>query len=398
MRLAMGGAETLDARLEFGVSSGEVTLGFTGTVVFDTTIKRSGAASFKANSGANNSSSVIRSAGVTPNDRWQYNRCYFYITALPTSDLQIISELVAVSLTSAGKIKTSNGQLSTNTVSLNTWFCVEQAIRNDTTTGTRRHKVRLDGTDVGTEYTTTAGALTDRTSYGVCNTATGTFTLYWDDYATNDDQGSLNNTWVGTAEKMLLVMAASDEAVGSNWKLGGGGTPSGNAYDTVNNLPPLGVGADAAGNTTGQIQNTVSDASTAAANCADFRCQSYSAAGVDTGSTVTAVRPVTAFGDPFAATTYTGAQAVVTNPSIGTEATIATSAGAAATYPSGWRTPTIGTQGPTYDVSSQPTLSQGPVVRVRKATATPNRILVCAAGVYFGYIPPAPANKFMATA
>src|SRR6478735_6907699 len=134
-RLNMGGAE-------IGISSATASPQpdniqvVTGAVTRDTSIFRSGVASYKFNSSAN----AVATAGIagfsTVANRSQFFRGYFYFTNFPDVDQQLVvwgsagGSLPQIRLRTGGALalySTNSVQQGSDSVALNTnqWYCVE---------------------------------------------------------------------------------------------------------------------------------------------------------------------------------------------------------------------------------------------------------------------------------
>jgi hypothetical protein len=371
-RLAFGGAEGQSTLLDV------LTIG--GTVNINTTTPRSGAACFSHPSGSD-SRCIYAHTNVT--NRQFYGRAWVYFSGNPSVSTRIASwssgttHVEEVLLGTDRKITAPDGTVSASAYSAG-YHCIEIALKYDGTNWISDCKI--DGVTLGSQRTHSPGVSPNRFNFGNCNSAAHGITLLSDDWAVNDDQGSSQNSWCGNTGSVLLSLPTADNAVGSDWKLGAGTAPSSNAYDSVNNVPPIGV-SNATATDAKQIKDAVGS-QTAPASNADFTCQSYTTAGASAGSTVTVTQALTAVA-PSSGTGIAFAVKIVSNPADSAEATLTTPSTGAGTFPTGWnRLP--------GNITSAPSVTNGtqPVVRVGKRnTSTSPVSLSCFAGIYFEYEP-----------
>lgn len=334
----------------------------------------------------------------TPN-RWLYSRCWFRVTAIPavsTSSLiaavfDALSTVWNVYLRSDGTLSQSNvvpgASPFTPPIAVDQWNCLEVGVWGDSTTS-RRIILRLNGVqfdDFSTSSTPTSYG--DSVRWGWISTAPGT--IYFDDIAVNDDTGGDQNSWPGASGAIVLLKPVSDQAVGADWKLGTGTNPSANAFDSLNNVPPVGVANGVAGSDPKQIRDVVSNI-TAPASDADIKLAAYSTV-MPSDSVVRVAQAVAV----AAHSSNTVAQDIefglVSGPSE-SRPTINLPINAAGTYPTNWRNARGNVL---YDPSVAST--DQPVLRLGKRTASTVAHLCCLMGVQIEYEPSA-NQRFMAVA
>lgn len=372
MRQNFGGAELEAAALD--------NLTIAGTVNINTTTKRSGNAAFDHPG----SDSRCIHAHTNATGVWFYARVWIYFSANPAVAVRVATWSTStnyqggVVLGTDGKITGSDGTISGSAYAPG-WHCIEIGLKFNTVNDWRI-KSRVDGLDLGGEVLKNPSVTPDRFNFGNTNAVAHGITLLSDDWAINDDTGAAQNSWPGITEKIILSLPTADNAVGADWKLGDTTSPSSNAYDSVNNMPPVGV-ADAGAPAGAQIRDAVANITDPAA-AADFTCQSYTTAGVPSGGTVTATKAIAAVGLSSGGTARAVGMKIVSNPADSAEVNTNTPTAGISTYPSGWGF----AQGA---VTSAPSVTNGtaPVVRIGKRTSTASTRVVSAVGVYFGYEP-----------
>lgn len=314
-------------------------------------------------------------------------RFYINVATLPNVKTLIysgaagaISQAQGIFLNTSGSLTITDGAgvtaTSSVTLSLNAWHQISLAV--NTTDGSNFISLTIDGS-LQAQVTSTAGQTllydTAQLGVGVENTSTPTCDVYFDDVL-------FANTFsvIGPGQQVLLLPTA-DSAIG-NWTAGAGGVT--NLFNAVKNIPPAGVAAASETNTS-QIKNgssTVPSDYTAT-------CQSYTAKGITTGSTVNAVSSIVADGIEDTTQTF-GLVFVASNPTQSAPATtfeFRYGAGAIAvgTFFTGWDVDL----GP---VSTNPvvTLGTAPTVSLRKLTSTTSKDDACFLGAYVDYNPPIP--------
>lgn len=156
-----------------------------------------------------------------------------------------------------------------------------------------------------------------------------TVTVYFDDWAVNDDQGADQNTWPGPG-KVVWLRPVSDVARG-NWVGGAGGTT--NLFAALDNEPPVGVAEASATNTS---QTKV--AGTGNNEDLDVTLETYASKGIAEADVVKVVQ-VFAYGGEGAVTTgtKTGSIGLLNDPVVSAAITSYGSS-AVGTHPSQWLT------------------------------------------------------------
>jgi hypothetical protein len=256
-------------------------IGGAGTVTRDTTVTRpgSGPASAKCNSTAGNvvaHTAPANQSNAAGNGLGQfstsatdyYARGYFNITNLPTSDVPIMrydggaTAQVEIRLRTTGALAfynaTAGTQIGSDSAAISTgfWYRLEMRALRASTTSVTNVEALVDGVSLGSAVL----ALT-------ATSGTGLFRLGWvaapgankvlnvDDCAVND-AGSTNQVGYPGAGNILPLLPVSDNARGTNWVAGAGGTS--NLFDALDNTPPVGLALASATNTS-QIKNVTSD-------------------------------------------------------------------------------------------------------------------------------------------
>lgn len=331
--------------------------------------------------------------------RWFYIRAWFLSTALPPSGTRQIAGLLQGTVVIRPLFQHPDGTISSNAiygatphsppVPINEWHCFEIGAMND---GSNFFwKMRLDGTEFSSLSITSTQTI-NRIRFGVLSGATDASTTYFDDLAINDDQGVKQNSWPNVLGKIVLITPTSDQTVGANWALGQGTAPAGLAYDSVNNIPPLGVANNAAGSDPKQIRNAVASIAQPAADV-DLKCAAYSTV-VPAGNGIKVLAPIFELGHSSGSLTSHVDVGLIDKPSqASTDALIP--AGAASTFPGVWNRFAS-------DVVYDPVvvLSDQPVLRIGRRTATALTQVCCFAGLILEYepLPPSGDQKFLAVA
>lgn len=377
----------IEAAEQFGLS-GALSMFGTTPPVRDVTTPRSGAAAWKCDSAAGNTTSFITANFSAAVNTSFFLRVYMNFSQLPGGTIKVVSyESTAISarLTSAGKLQLWNdsagtqiGSDSAATVATGSYYRIELKIQTAAgTTQIAACELQLDGVSVAS---TTGLAISAPTSINIgWQAAPGASKVcFVDDVALNDSTGAAQTSWPGDG-KIVLCVPVSDNARTTGWVTGAGGTTS--LWDAVNNTPPVGV-ADT-GTATSQIRDATSEASASY----DANLTTYTAAGVGASDTVNVVIPMVATGAPVTTGSKQGLIGMASNPAITTVALSATgTAGAfwagagAGTYPTGWKW-SFGTT--TYAPSV--TLGTSPVARITQVTASTRIADVCALMMYVDY-------------
>lgn len=347
-----------------------------GTVTRETAVKRSGNAAWKFNPGAGNTLAYVSHSWGNLGLFGYYVRAYFRFDTIPSATTRLLLmrtstgvALVNARVTSAGKLQLYNevgaaqiGSDSAATLTTGIWYRIEMFCRTETG-ATDSCELRLDGVTVASA---TGLTLSDLQVYqaliGLVNSPGANRVAYVDDMAVNNDQGTQNNTWPGEG-KVVYLSPVSDNARDANWTAGAGATTD--LWDAVNALPPAGVAAASATNTS-QIKNVASDA----VGNYDANVQSYAAAGLIPSDRITLVQAVAPVGT--SSTGISGALKIVSNPTQSGEDTASHGGTAIGTYGSNW-----GTHWGSPQTSPSVALGTQPVIRVGKRTASAVELHYC---------------------
>lgn len=405
-RIFMAGAEVdaavAPAHETVGLLDGRV-IG-SGIVSRDTTVFRSGLASWKCDSTGSNLSATVEITSPTYVDgRTYFFRSYVRAAAAPATVMNIFA---AGSVTGTPLVEfRTDGALQLNVsnvvrgspsavVTDSTWHRVELSVAATATGNWGSAELRLDGATVATwSGTQVRGGNLFQMGW-IGPGAGASLVLNVDDAALNDSTGSVNNSWCG-AGAVVLLKPTADSAVGTGWTLGTGTAISGGTGKTaVANTRPLGVADLAAGSDPKQIRNATSNANVNY----DATMTTYTAAGVGASDTVNAVQCWAATAAPVTTSAKLGTVGIVSNPTVANVSLGATgTAGAfwagslAGTYGAGWKW-SPGTMAET------PTVTKGtaPVMRITQVTASTRIAVVCGMFIYVDYSPPS-ANVYTKT-
>jgi hypothetical protein len=390
-------ARKLTAGYELAVAAGfdsTMTAVLTGAVTRDTTNQRTGVGCMKCDSAAGNAAAFQQlhsNLAVGAN----YLRAYIRFAGLPTAAARVMGSLlnigVSVRLTTGGKLQLWNnvtetqiGSDSAATVSPgSTDYRIELSVTINASPNITDCELRVDGTSVASASGLSLNAATFIFRVGWLTAPGANKILYVDDVAINDTTGSANTSWPGEG-KVLVVVPTADSAGGTGWTLGTGTALGGNGFAANDNIPPLGVADLTAGSDPKQIRNATANAN----DSVDLTMQSYTAAGVPSGATITAVAPVVCTASPVATGAKAGTVGVVSNPTITNVALAAGgtagafwSGAAAAAFPTGWKW----SQGTHADTPSV-TLGTAPVMRLTQVTSSTRIAMSCFAGLYIEYV------------
>lgn len=336
--------------------------------------------------------------GVT--GRWFYARAWFYVTSLPLAARQIAVILQTATVMRMmyhhpdGTISSSNSYGATPhsaPILANEWHCFEIGAMSDG--ADLFWKLRLDGNEFSS-LSLGFTQIVNRVRFGTVSGATESSTIYFDDLAINDDQGSNQNSWPDVKGKIVLVSPASDLAVGANWTLGQSTAPAGQAYNSVNNTPPLGVANNVAGADPKQIRNAVASITQPAAD-ADLKCSPYSSV-VPAGNTIKILQPIFEMGHTSATVIGHVDIGVIDKPNLGV-IDMSIPVGAQGNFTTFWnRSPDVIAHNPSV------VLSDEAVLRIGRRTATALSQNCCFAGLMLEYEPIPPSGggsqKFLAVA
>src|SRR5215831_1775544 len=115
-------------------------------------------------------------------------------------------------------------------------------------------ELRLNGTVVG-NYTGGSDSTGSGFFFFSAGNNNGGAVYYIDDVALNDASGSSETSYPADGH-VVILNSISDNARGSNWVAGAGGTT--NLFDAVNNYPPVGLAVGSETNTS-QVKNISKD-------------------------------------------------------------------------------------------------------------------------------------------
>jgi hypothetical protein len=393
-RILTSGAESASALTE------NVTLTGPGPITFDTATKRSGARSFKLDTGASSQTSFVQPA-VNSSTIGSYFRAYLNFAAFPTSgNCRIFQHGDAVITTptkgfliqilSDGSIAAQNANggatlgtpFSTYFLTTNTWYRFEAFTTYGVgATDSVIVRVTPDG-GTTTELCNASGLNLNNDAIGLswaagwCSSPNANAVMYVDDIALNDTTGTDQNSFPGDG-KVALLLPISDNARATLWTGGGGGLT--NLWDAVNNTPPVGI---ASGNNTSQIEHAGGAAGTT--DSYDANMTTYTTAGVGASDTVKLVEYVIVHGEDVATGTKLLNMQLVSNPTdtISANFTAGNDAGQATTYPTLWVARRNG-------IVYNPSVTKGtsPVARVRRPEIATRVASVCFMGVFVEYQP-----------
>lgn len=179
-----------------------------------------------------------------------------------------------------------------------------------------------------------------------------TSNLYFDDVVNYQESGTI--TIQSTTYKTISLLPTGDPVSLNSWTNGGGGTTS--IFEGVNNVPPTG---------TASATNGIKIKNAASGSNLEYvaTMQTYTAAGVPSGSTVLATMGICNDSQEVTTGTKAGDIWIASNPdgraAAGTDTFDYGNDGAATgTFPTGWTTHfTTPQSSPTVTLSSAPTLS-----------------------------------------
>jgi hypothetical protein len=377
-RLLTAGAETLNAIGDDKTMEGGITTA--GTVTVDTGTIHSGTKSYKADSGAGTAAYVQKTfTGVSATT--YYARAWFNCSAGPAAGnaslLQFLTGAGAVAgggsatmhVKGNGTIGDSIGGNVSGVVTDGQWHYAEMACQI-VTAGNDYVESRVDGVSLNSFTGALDTVLPGMIRAGGISTAVS-YVIYVDDLVLNDSGGSAQNSWPGLG-KQVLLLPISDNAVGTGWTLGSGGTT--NLFDAVNNIPPAGV-ADPG--TTSQIRNAASNLNAYAANLT-----TYSTAGLTALDTVNVAQMWCITAAPVTTSAKSGSL-TLSNPTLAKTSFGTFYSGVnAGTYATGWAFKSSAIQ-----YAPSVTVGSSPVMTVTQDTSSTRIAMVCFMGMYVDYTP-----------
>lgn len=378
------GVNNIDASFIEGQATG------TTLPILETTTVFSGAQAIRCNGGAGAISSVRveLDAAEAAVGRNYFARVKFRMSALPSNDVRLLHFLnsagtayvallyrnVDHKLELFDEVNVVDRGSSAATMAVDTWYTLELSCLINSGAADDSIEGRLDGVSIASIGSISLGTTAPvRCEMGwIATPGAGSKLCFVDDFILNDDQGTANNTWPGTTEKIVYLKPISDNQVGS-WTGGAGGTT--NLFDAVDNIPPTGTATET---DLTQIENNLNGGGTNyIANL-----QSYTTGGLPAGATITAVQAFCCHGEDTASGVKTGQFKVASNPAGAFVAfTFGGTGGALGTFPSNWYGAPWGTavDNPSVTVGTSPT------IELDKTDTGTTVASVCALGLYVGY-------------
>lgn len=403
-RLVTSGFELQDAST---TGTNAAPDGLVGSGTIDTTVFRSGAASFKSAAGV---LQRVTFGGWTGVLGTYFARAYVMFDALPagggmsvlalgTVGMGSIHGSVVINVDGSVTFFRNNGSgtlvqftnTAANYVTTNVWYMFEISI----TLGTGSIDAaegRIDGLSIGSVSSVSIGdgpTVEMRMGKNADQSNTSSTANVWiDDVALNDSSGASQNTFPGPG-KVVLLLPTADSSFGAGWTLGTG-TGITNGFDSINNTPPLGVADLAVGSDPKQIRNASANANVNF----DTNMTTYRAAGISNYDIIRVVSPVIATAAPVSTSAKSGTVGVASNPIItnvalgaGGSAGAFWSGVAAGTYPTGWKW-SYGTT--TYNPVV--TIAAGAIMRVTQVTSSTRIAMVSFMGIIVEYEPHSPPS------
>lgn len=385
---------------EIGMSSAagraDGNAGGAGGATIETSIVRTGAGSYKCDSGAGNISAQVNSDLYNlVGSRTYYMRGYFYATANPSTASKILmhnqlANAPVARMNTSGQVELVVNSVVQGSASIaitdSSWHRVELSITTDATPSNyTAAELRVDGSTVATWSGTQAlESVSSNFTFGWEGAPGANKIIYIDDVAMNDSTGAAQNSWCGDG-KIVLLKPISDNARGTGW-VNDANAASG-FFNATDNTPPVGI-ADTTGSTgLHQIRNGTANANSSV----DLNMTTYTNAGIAAADTINCLIPWVATGAPVTTSAKAGTVGVSSNPVIANVSLSATGTSgafwagtAAGTFPTGWKW-SAGTT--TYSPSV--TLGNSPVMRITQVTSSTRIAMVCAMFIYVDYTPAA---------
>lgn len=367
-----------------------------GTVPIVSSPVRSGNYAYSMSYSVSGNNMPINWTGVS--GRWFYTRMWFRSTGLPSSARQI-ALIYQTTISLRTIYQHPDGTLSSSAtygqtphsvpVPIDEWHCFEIGVMSNGSSFF--WDLRLDGTQFSS-LSISVSQIVNRIRFGTVGVPTDPSTMYIDDIALNDDQGSNQNFWPDVRGQIALITPSSDQAVGANWLLGQGAAPAGLAYDSVNNLPPIGVANNVAGADPKQIRNAIASVTQPAADV-DLKCLSYSSVVPD-GHVVKVLTAIFELGHSSGSVTSNIDVGLIANPSQ-VPVNVLIPAGATGSFTTFWNRIAA-------DVIYNPSVvrSDEAVLRIGRRTVTALTQMCCFAGLMLEYepIPLDSGQRFLAVA
>lgn len=352
----------------------------TGSVVRDTTVARTGTASWKCDTGGANSAASIQWNAPFVLAQQSFARVYLRASALPGQTIQVLrfggAAYPSVRLKASGKLAlfdpggTQIGSDSAAAITPGLFYMVELGVVIGTG-ATDGAEARLNGTSIASATAQTwSDVLPTALNAGWITSGAGTNLFLWiADVAINDASGAAQNSWPGSG-RVVALRPVSVSAQGA-WTIGSGGS----IPTALSAIPPAGV-ADAS-TATSQARSV----SAVANETLSVVTATYDSV-IPSGATLTLVQPWADHAEGAATGTKNLDLAVSANPAGSTSAVFAAGgdSGAAGTWPSNWR----GTFGPAV-IAPTPTRSTGATLTIRDATTNANAVDVDAMALLVEY-------------
>jgi hypothetical protein len=140
---------------------------------------------------------------------------------------------------------------TTAALAVDTWHLVQLRLKHVSGV-TDDAELFVNGVSIGSGAGTAAVDTVPSITIG--RFATGTYTIYFDDVAINDDQGADENSWPSDNGAVIFLKPVADEQVGVGWQAGAGSKT--NLWDAIDNTPPIGSSSPT---NTSQIANNSTD-------------------------------------------------------------------------------------------------------------------------------------------
>ena len=346
----------------------------TGTFTFDTSVTRSGARSYKYDSGASLAvTSVFDFTAV--NATTYYARVYRRFDVAPGATISVLvlgpnTEHVRLRLTNTGVVQAWNTTVQIGsdgpTIAFNDgiWHKLEISMTYSAA-GAETYELRWNDVVVHSGSAAITAASGWQVGFGLGAGVGANVIWYADDCALNDSTGASQNSWCGEG-KVVNLIPTSDSARAALWKGGVGGTTS--LFDAVNNIPPIGTGTET--NLT-QIEHAGAAAGTTDAY--DANMTTYTAAGIGAADTIMVVENLMVTGEDISTGTKLLNVQAVSNPAISVSANFDVGSAAVGTFPTNWNAARSGV------VSYLPsvTLATAPVLRVIRPETASRVASVC---------------------
>jgi len=347
----------------------------TGTITFDTSVTRSGARSYKYDSGAS-SIAVTANFDVTAVDATTYYaRVYRRFDVAPGATVSCLvlgpsSEYVRLRLTNTGVVQAWNTTVQIGsdgpTIAFNDgiWHKLEISMRYSAA-GDETYELRWNDVVVHSGSGAITAASAWQVAFGLGGGVGANVIWYADDCALNDSTGASQNSWCGEG-KVVNLIPTSDSARAALWTGGVGGTTS--LFDAVNNIPPIGTATE-----TDLTQIEHAGAAAGTTDAYDANMTTYTAAGIGAADTIMVVENLMVTGEDISTGTKLLNVQAVSNPAISVSANFNVGSAAVGTFPTNWNAARSGV------VSYLPsvTLATAPVLRVIRPETAARRASVC---------------------